>query len=97
MVGVQWVNVSVTDGHGGVDWQNFTITVTNVNDAPLITTMPLTIAIEDVGYCVEYDAIDIDPTNDTITWAIVTNASWLTINETSGLLSGMPTNASKRT
>jgi hypothetical protein len=35
-VGEWWVNVSVSDGNGGFDWSNFTLTVLNVNDPPLI-------------------------------------------------------------
>jgi hypothetical protein len=36
-VGIYWVNVSVTDG-GYSDSTNFTLTVININDPPIITT-----------------------------------------------------------
>jgi hypothetical protein len=91
-VGWFWVNVSVTDGNGGLDYINYTITVSNVNDHPQITTSDVTVATEDVLYLVDYEAIDIDPTLDNLTWNLQTNASWLAFNTTTGVLSGTPTN-----
>ena len=34
-VGARWVNVSVSDGKGGSDFTNFTLTVQNINDSPM--------------------------------------------------------------
>jgi hypothetical protein len=39
-----------------------------------------------------YGAIDIDPTNDTMTWTLDTNASWLSFDPATSYLSGTPTN-----
>jgi archaellin len=91
-VGWFWVNVSVTDGNGGLDFINYTITVSNVNDAPQITTSDVITATEDILYSVDYEAIDIDPTQDILIWTLQTNASWLALNTTTGVLSGTPTN-----
>ncbi len=91
-VGSYFVNVSVTDNHGGSDFTNFTLTVLNINDAPDITTVNIMTAIEDSLYWVDYDAVDIDPTMDTFTWQLNTDANWLSINSISGNLSGIPTN-----
>ncbi len=33
-VGLYWANVTVSDGNGGIDCANFTLTVANTNDAP---------------------------------------------------------------
>ena len=87
-----WVNVTVSDGKGGLDWSNFTLSVANINDAPVITTVDNTTAVEDLLYGMDYDGFDIDPTSDTLTWALKTNATWLTINSTTGVMSGTPNN-----
>lgn len=83
------VMVNVTDGET-YHTQQFIISVANVNDPPTITTADIIIANEDVLYSNNYDATDPDPTNDVLTWDLVTNASWLTIDPESGLLSGTP-------
>ncbi len=92
-VGEYGINVSVSDGNGGVDWHNFTLAVTNVNDAPTITNADVINATEDELYYVHYEADDADPTNDTLSWSLDTDAEWLTLNESSTNLSGTPTNA----
>ncbi|MCK5560622.1 MAG: putative Ig domain-containing protein, partial [Thermoplasmata archaeon] len=91
-VGSYWVNVSVWDGKGGFNSTNFTLNVTNVNDPPVITTSNTIVAIEDISYSVDYDAVDIDPTNDILTWSLDSNATWLSIDSNTGVLSGTPTN-----
>jgi hypothetical protein len=91
-VGSYWVNVSVEDGNDGLDHVNFTMTVNNVNDPPFITTMDLEIATEDELYYMDYEGIDIDPTADSLTWSLATDAKWLEINNLTGNLSGIPTN-----
>jgi predicted transcriptional regulator len=90
-VGTYWVNVSVDDGNGGLDWNYFILTVSNTNDAPTITTGNDPTATEDQLYSNDYDATDID--GNTLTWNVATNASWLNINSTTGLLSGTPINS----
>jgi len=92
-LGAYGLNVSVSDGNGGVDWHNFTVVVTNVNDAPIISGSDVSNATEDELYSVHYEAADVDPTNDTLSWDLHTNAPWLSINGTSGGLSGVPANA----
>jgi hypothetical protein len=91
-VGWFWVNVSVADGNGGLDFRQYDVTVFNVNDDPQITTSNIEFASEDILYSVDYDAIDIDPTKDTLTWNMQTNASWLNFNSTTGELWGTPLN-----
>jgi len=88
-VGTYWVNVTVSDCNGGTDWSNFTLTVENVNDPPVITTADVTEAIEGVAYSVDYEASDVDA-NDVLTWGLDTKAAWLGIVSTSGVLSGTP-------
>ena len=86
-VGSWYVNVSVSDGRGGSDSRNFTGTVANVNDPPVIVTSPAMNATEGVEYLVDFNATDID-VGDTLFWTLDTIADWLSINSTTGVLSG---------
>ncbi|MCK5560524.1 MAG: putative Ig domain-containing protein, partial [Thermoplasmata archaeon] len=90
-VGSYGVNVSVNDSENGEDFTNFTLFILNVNDPPIITTDDILNAPTGTLYEVDYNATDIDPTNDTLTWSLDTNASWLGIDTTTGVLSGTPT------
>ncbi len=88
-VGEYWINISVSDGNGGIDWSNFSLTVINVNDPPMITTTDIEIIQEDILYYTDYNATDLDPTNDVLTWQLATNAKWLGFDTTTGVLSGV--------
>jgi hypothetical protein len=90
-VGSFYVNISVSDGVGGTDFHNFTLAVLNVNGPPVITTHPLTEAVEDKEYIIDFDAKDVDA-GDVLEWSLNTSAGWLKINSTSGVLSGTPEN-----
>jgi len=91
-VGTFWVNITINDGDNGIQWHNFTISVKNVNDPPTITTDDIISTLEDVPYKVNYNATDIDPTNDELFWTLESNANWLTIDPVTGVLFGIPTN-----
>ncbi|MCK5560756.1 MAG: hypothetical protein KAJ51_09195, partial [Thermoplasmata archaeon] len=90
-VGSYWVNNSINDTMD-IDYTNFSLSVQNVNDPPIITTTDLTSATEDVFYEVTFDAEDIDLPPQTLFWTIKTNASWLTVNTTLAKITGTPTN-----
>jgi len=89
-VGTYWVNTTVDDGNGGTDWTNFTLTVNNVNDEPLISTDPSKSGTEDILYTVDFEAIDVDPTPDILNWVLDTNANFLSIVTSTGVVSGTP-------
>jgi hypothetical protein len=89
-VGGAWVNVTVRDDHNGIGWKNFTLTVNNTNDVPVITTTDVLNATEDKPYSVTYQASDED--GDTIIWSITSDATWLDLDTATGELSGTPTN-----
>lgn len=91
-VGFYWVNISATIDDIRFDHSNFTLTVLNINNDPVINTPSLPDAVEDQLYNFKIDGIDIDPTNDIITWWMETNSSFLNINPYSGILSGIPDN-----
>jgi hypothetical protein len=55
-------------------------------------TKNVSIVYEDTLYSIDYNASDIDGEKN-FQWSLNTNASWLSINKNSGLLSGTPRNA----
>jgi hypothetical protein len=89
-VGEYWVKITVTDDHGGSSSRNFTLTVNNTNDLPIISTADVLVATEDQLYFVDYDGSDVD--DDTLTWSLTTDANWLIMDTVTGELSGTPTN-----
>jgi hypothetical protein len=60
-VGIYWVNVTVKDLANATDFRNFTLTVKNVNDAPVWVDVPTNVTIADTeNYTFEVNAKDID-------------------------------------
>ncbi len=90
-VGTHNVTLRVNDGTIDVD-QTFTITVANVNDAPVITSSAIQTAVEDVEYLYTFTATDEDPIPDVLTLSAVTIPTWLSFDEATGILSGTPLN-----
>ncbi|MBN1389614.1 MAG: right-handed parallel beta-helix repeat-containing protein [Candidatus Thermoplasmatota archaeon] len=88
-VGTHCVKIRVDDGSLYVETV-FDLTVINTNDSPSITTSDLKDGYRNANYYVDYNASDIDPTNDTLSWAFSTNAPFLSINSSLGILSGTP-------
>jgi len=87
------VNVSINDGNGGTASTNFTVTVQNVNDPPRIITKDITVVYEDQLYSVDYEVKDIDVTDNVFQWSLTTNASFLGISDSNGVLMGKPGNS----
>jgi hypothetical protein len=89
-VGEYWINVLVSDGEY-IDVLNFTLTVININDPPLIITEGISNVTVGELFSLNYEAEDIDPSPITFTWSLKTNTSnWLTIDSTTGWLNGLP-------
>ena len=72
-VGDHSVNCTVTDAAGEEDSRAFIITVTNTNDAPVLSSVGAKTATESLPLTFTLSASDEDPTNDTLTFG--TNAS----------------------
>ncbi len=84
--------ISVTDSAGVIaNLPAFSITVSNVNDAPVISGSPATTVAEDSSYSFTPTVNDID-TGDTETFSIVNKPSWASFSTSSGTLSGIPSN-----
>jgi len=92
-VGSYSVNLSVDDGNGGKDARNFTLTVLNTNDAPVMTGTSVLTAVEDTPYMSQFQATDVDG-GDLLTWNMVTNATgWLKFDHPNTRLYGTPGNS----
>ena len=94
-VGPHSVTLTATDAIHGTVHQSFTITVTNTNDTPTITSAPITLATEDTLYSYTIAATDVD-TGDAVTLTETTPAgipSWWSFDPDTGVLSGTPTNS----
>src|SRR5690606_41666685 len=75
---------------------SFTIIVANVNDAPTVTSTPITTATQGELYSYTLIAADEDA-GDSTTLSAVTLPEWLNFDPATGVLSGTPTNDRKST
>jgi len=87
--GTAQVTVYVNDGTFVVS-EEFTVSVTSVNDAPVITSTPSTEATDGTEYSYTITSTDID--GDVLIFSAPTLATWLNFDTDSHLLSGVPTN-----
>jgi hypothetical protein len=92
-VGDYWVNVSVADGDDGLAYTNYTLIVLNVNDRPEIITEDEPLANTNILYMVDYNATDIDSPVSQFAWSLNTNATWLNLDPSTGVLTGTPSNS----
>ena len=90
-VGFHSVTLRIFDGTATVD-TTFTVRVANVNDAPTVTSIPDTVAFEDVPYSSSITATDID-IGDILTYSAPDALpTWLFFDEGTQVLSGDPGN-----
>jgi parallel beta-helix repeat protein len=90
-VGNNLVVVKVTDLGGLYDVAAFTINVANVNQAPTITSTPVTSATQDVLYYYQVTAADLDlPYGDVLTYWLASGPTGMSVNAVSGLVSWTP-------
>ncbi len=85
------VTLTVNDGNGGTANQTFTVTVTRVNDPPVISGTPATSVNEASAY--SFTPMVTDPDNTSFTFSIVNRPSWASFNTTTGALTSTPGNA----
>jgi len=91
-VGNHSIVLKATDGDSTVATQSFTIAVSNLNDAPTVTSAADITADAGSSYSYTFAANDVD-SGDTLTYAASTLPSWLSFNTGSGVLSGTPANS----
>jgi len=87
--GIDFFNYSISDKKGGTDTAMVQVSVSSVNDIPVIMTMDLKSVLTGQYYENDYDAVDVD-TADILTWSLVSGPAWLSLDPVSGLLSGTP-------
>ena len=80
--------IRVSDGTETAFLAAFSIEVTNVNDAPTISGTPDVTVAQDEAYRFIPAADDVD--NDTLTFSIENQPSWVTFDTATGELSGTP-------
>ncbi len=94
-VGPNNVTLRVSDGKLQKD-QSFVITVVDVNNAPVVSSTPVTSVNEDAAYSYTLTVTDAD-VNDNISMTVVSKPSWLIFthaaNARSATLTGTPGNA----
>jgi len=85
------VTVRVTDANGGTDTQAFTVTVSDPNQAPTISSTPGGLAQVNSIYSYAVEAQD--PDGDALTYSLNQSPSGMTINTASGLVEWTPTDS----
>lgn len=88
--GALTVNIQVSDLLANTAG-TVTVTVDPVNDAPVITSTPVTAVNEDEPYIYNIIYSDVDP-GDVVTLSSVVLPSWLQLNAGQGTLTGTPSN-----
>ncbi len=83
--------ISVSDGGLTAQLPAFNLTVSNINDAPVISGAPAVTVAQGAAYSFIPTASDID-TGTTLTFSIVNKPSWATFNTATGALTGTPGN-----
>jgi hypothetical protein len=94
-VGENNITVIATDSAGGVASATFKLTVNNTNDAPIVaTTVNDYTATEDSPFSFNISNYFADPdVGDTLTFAATGLPTGVTIDSSTGVISGTPTNA----
>ncbi|MDA9022977.1 putative Ig domain-containing protein, partial [Alphaproteobacteria bacterium] len=93
-VGNYTFEVEVLDDKGASVTQSITLTVNNVNDAPVFDFAPPNSTDEDAAFEYQLTATDIDMDvvdNETLTFEAVTTPDWMSVSS-SGLITGTPEN-----
>ncbi|MEM7165061.1 MAG: putative Ig domain-containing protein [Planctomycetota bacterium] len=89
--GMQSFTVRATDNGVGTLFvqQSFSVTVTDINQAPFFTSTPVVNAVELQAYSYDVDAQD--PDNDDLTYSLVVAPAGAMISATTGQIQWMPT------
>jgi len=86
----------ISDREGETDTATVKVTVDMVNDAPVITSAPLTIAMTGVLYSYDVNAKDPDM-DDTLTYSLTSQPPGMTIDPVTGLILWAPTEIQGKT
>jgi hypothetical protein len=87
--GLDVFSYTVTNGKGGRDSTGVQVSVTPVNDPPVIVSKPVTVATAASRYVYDVNAADPDA-GDKLTYSLVTAPKGMVINPATGLIVWMP-------
>ncbi|UII19184.1 MBG domain-containing protein [Fulvivirga ligni] len=93
-VGTDVVAIQITDNHGNTETQIFSISISNSNDTPEFTSIPIVEATEGVTYTYNVTTSDEDA-GDTRTITATQKPIWLTLTDNgngTATLTGVPSN-----
>jgi len=79
--------VQVSDG-AETDTITVNVTIQSVNDAPVISSVPSTLATAETAYTMNSTATDVD--GDTLTWSLATAPTGMLISSTNGTITWTP-------
>ena len=86
------IEISVSDTVLTASLSSFTLTVNNINDAPIISGTPNNSVNEDSLYNFTPSASDVD-VGDILAFSITNKPKWVSFNSATGRLSGVPNNS----
>ena len=81
---------TISDHQNETDTATVSVTVEPLNDAPVITSKPETVAMLNALYTYDVNAVDPDM-NDTLTYFLTSKPEGMKINPTTGLIEWLPT------
>lgn len=88
-IGTHAITVVATDMAGLTDSQTFNLVISDVNEAPLITSIAITTATENSTYSYDVEATDGDA-GDSITFSLTTQPEGMTIVPETGVIEWTP-------
>ncbi len=91
--GTDQFDYTITDGNGVTSTATafVNVTVTAVNDPPVITSVPVTTATTGILYSYDVEATDVDGAPDVLTFSLSVGPAGMTIDGSTGLISWTPT------
>lgn len=90
-VGDTLIVIEGLDKPGAVTRQSYQLSVIHTNHRPAILSVPTSFAFEDSVYRYKIDATDVDSLmGDVLTYSLMQTPRWLTIDSSSGMITGIP-------
>ena len=86
--GIATISYTISDGQGGIATATLTVDVTAVNDAPTSLAIPNQVSIDSAFYSANAAPFFSDIDGDTLTFSATGLPAGLTINPTTGVVSG---------
>ncbi|MDC1207966.1 cadherin domain-containing protein [Litorivicinus sp.] len=91
-VGQHDITLVAVDQQGVITEQRFQVTVDNVNQAPIFSSVPVTTVVQDSVYAYQLAVYDED-LNDELTIEFENLPAWMSYDSSTMLLSGVPSNS----